>query len=87
MISPGLVFMSSYHNSSENSKEIVKKSGTTLKVLNIIETNPGINSGDIAKNLDMGRNLVKYHVDKLLNKGLITASRKGCQSMFYIASN
>ncbi len=65
----------------------IKKSRTTLNILNVIENNPGINSTNIAKKLNLKRNLVKYHVDKLLRDSLIYSEMNGNKIYFHINYN
>ncbi len=57
--------------------DTIAKSKTTLKILDIIETNPGIISSKIADQLELSRSSVKYHVDKLLDEKLIYTEKKG----------
>jgi predicted transcriptional regulator len=63
--------------------ETITKSKTTLKILDIIENNPGIISSKIAEQLDLSRSSVKYHVDKLLNKKLILSEKSGREIELY----
>ena len=53
------------------------KSKTTLEVLNTIKKYPGINSAEISRNLNLSRNSIKYHIDKLVEKHLIRFEKKG----------
>jgi len=53
------------------------KSKTTLVILNTIKKNPGINSAEISRNMNLSRNTIKYHIDKLLKKRLIKLEKKG----------
>ncbi|MHA1747000.1 MAG: winged helix-turn-helix transcriptional regulator [Promethearchaeota archaeon] len=55
------------------------KSKSTLNILKMIEDVPGITASRIAKILGLGRNTVKYHVDKLLEKQLISITKEGRQ--------
>ena len=67
--------------SSTEAIEIFKnqfaKSKTTLEVLNTIKKYPGINSAEISRILNLSRNSIKYHIDKLLKKHLIRLEKKG----------
>jgi len=56
---------------------ILLKSSTSNEVLNLVKENPGINTSEIARNLNLRRNSIKYHIDKLLDKNLIYSIRKG----------
>ena len=60
------------------------KSKTTLEVLNTIKKHPGINSAEISRILNLSRNSIKYHVDKLLEKHLIRLEKKGRVKELYI---
>jgi DNA-binding transcriptional ArsR family regulator len=57
------------------------KSKTTLEILQIINDNPGIYQGQIAKRLDLNHKTVKYHIDKLIEVGAVriddSKSKKG----------
>ncbi|MHA1718084.1 MAG: winged helix-turn-helix transcriptional regulator [Promethearchaeota archaeon] len=55
------------------------KSKTTLNILKLIENVPGITASQIAKALNLGRNTVKYHVDKLVEKKFISVIKDGRQ--------
>jgi predicted transcriptional regulator len=61
----------------KNFKNLPMKSETTSKILEIIQTNPGITSSEIAKKMHLARNTVKYHIDKLSEKNLIYFKEKG----------
>jgi len=61
----------------ESFKSQFAKSKTTLEILNTIKKNPGINSAEISRNMNLSRNSVKYHIDKLLKKHLIMLEKKG----------
>jgi predicted transcriptional regulator len=58
-------------------KNFLSKSKTTSKVLNIIQSNPGINSSEISRVLNLSSSTVKYHIDKLSEENLIILKRKG----------
>ena len=74
--------------SSKDAIELFKnqftKSKTTLKVLNSIKKYPGINSAEISRNLNLSRNSIKYHIDKLLEKHLIRLEKKGRVNELYL---
>jgi predicted transcriptional regulator len=61
----------------ENFKNLPMKSETTSKILEIIQTNLGITSSEIAKKMNLARNTVKYHIDKLSENNLIYFKEKG----------
>jgi len=75
--------------SSTEAIEIFKnqfvKSKTTLEVLNTIKKYPGTNSAEISRILNLSRNSIKYHVDKLLEKHLIRLEKKGRVNELYLS--
>jgi predicted transcriptional regulator len=68
----------------ETFKNQFNKSKTTLEVLNAIKKYPGINSAEISRNLNLSRNSIKYHIDKLLEKHLIKFEKKGRVNELYL---
>jgi len=64
-------------------ENLLAKSKTTSKILDIIKENPGINSSEISRILNLSRNTVKYHVDKLSEDNLINLARKGRKIELY----
>ena len=58
-------------------KSLPVKSETTNKIFEVIKKYPGISSSEIAKKMDLARNTVKYHVDKLSESNLIFFKEKG----------
>ena len=60
------------------------KSKTTLEILNIIRKSPGINSAEISRILNLSRNSIKYHIDKLLEKRYIRLEKKGRINELYL---
>ncbi|MFX1499914.1 MAG: winged helix-turn-helix transcriptional regulator [Promethearchaeota archaeon] len=67
----------------EKYKNMPNKSETTENVLEIIQKNPGINSSKISKILNLSRNTIKYHVDKLSENELIYLKDKGRKIELY----
>lgn len=61
------------------------KSKTTLEILNTIKKYPGINSAEISRILNLSRNSIKYHIDKLLEKHLIRLEKKGRVNELYLS--
>jgi len=61
------------------------KSKTTLAIFNIIKKYPGTNSAEISRILNLSRNSIKYHIDKLLEKHLIRLEKKGRVKELYIS--
>lgn len=64
--------------------KLITKSKTSIKILDLIEKNPGINSAMIAKKLDMSRSSVKYHVDKLAKLDLIILEKYNREIKLYV---
>ena len=58
-------------------KSQLNKSKTTKNVFDKIIKNPGITSAAISRMLNLSRNSIKYHVDKLIEKQLIKLEKKG----------
>ena len=58
-------------------KSRLNKSKTTKNVFDIIIKKPGITSAEISRMLNLSRNSIKYHVDKLIEKQLISLEKKG----------
>jgi len=69
----------------EDFKNQFTKSKTTLEVLNTIKKHPGINSAEISRILNLSRNSIKYHIDKLLEKHLIRLEKKGRINELYLS--
>ena len=61
----------------ENIRNGISKSETTMKVLSIIQNNPGIYASEISNLLNLARNSVKYHIDKLMSQKLISLEKRG----------
>jgi hypothetical protein len=51
--------------------------------IDIIIKNPGITSAEISRVLNLSRNSIKYHVDKLIGKQLIKLEKKGHTFQLY----
>ncbi|MFX1304890.1 MAG: winged helix-turn-helix transcriptional regulator [Promethearchaeota archaeon] len=75
--------ITSSFESKDNFKNLIIKSKTTSEILNIIQENPGINSSDISRVLNLSRNTIKYHIDKLSEENLISLTRKGRKIELY----
>ncbi|MFW9880735.1 MAG: winged helix-turn-helix transcriptional regulator [Candidatus Thorarchaeota archaeon] len=67
----------------ENLKNLYLKSKTTSEVLNVIVEQPGINSSEISRILNLSRNTIKYHIDKLSEENLIKLAKKGRKIELY----
>jgi len=61
------------------------KSKTTLEVLNTIKKYPGINSAEVSRILNLSRNSIKYHIDKLLKKHHLRLEKKGRVNQLYLS--
>jgi len=59
------------------------KSETTTKVFKLIQKNPGISSSEISDKINLARNTVKYHVDKLSESNLILFKKMGRKIELY----
>ena len=69
----------------EDFKNQFAKSKTTLEVFNSIKKYPGIKSVEISRILNLSRNSIKYHIDKLLEKHLIRLEKKGRVKELYLS--
>ncbi len=59
------------------------KSETTTKIFKLIQKNPGISSSEISDKINLARNTVKYHIDKLSENNLILFKKKGRKIELY----
>ena len=66
-----------YEDQNLDSIKSLLKSKQSTKILDLIESQPGIYSSKIAHQLNLKRNSVKYHVDKLLKNHLIFVKTEG----------
>jgi len=64
-------------------KNLPTKSETTTKILKLIQNYPGISSSEISKKINLARNTVKYHIDKLSEDNLIRLKEKGRKIELY----
>ena len=60
------------------------KSEMTSNIFEIIKDRPGITSSEISKRFNIARNSVKYHIDKLIEKDLITYKKSGRKKKLYV---
>ncbi|MHA2289457.1 MAG: winged helix-turn-helix transcriptional regulator [Promethearchaeota archaeon] len=65
-------------------KNQFSKSKTTLEVLNTIKKYPGITSAELSRTLNLSRNAIKYHIDKLVEKNHIRLEKKGRVNELYL---
>ena len=68
----------------ETFKNQFAKSKTTLEIMDTIKKYPGINSAEISRILNLSRNSIKYHIDKLLEKHYIRLEKKGHINELYL---
>jgi predicted transcriptional regulator len=61
----------------------LKKSKLTFTILNHIKHNSGIYQSKIGHELNLKRNTVKYHIDKLLQKNFISSVKIGRKKHLY----
>ena len=61
----------------------LRKSRTTLEILQLINDNPGMYQNQIAHRMDLNHKTVKYHIDKLIESELILSKKKGRKNLFY----
>ena len=64
-------------------KNLPTKSVTTTKILKLIQNYPGISSSEISKKINLERNTVKYHIDKLSEDNLIRLKENGRKIELY----
>ncbi|MCF2139499.1 MAG: winged helix-turn-helix transcriptional regulator [Candidatus Lokiarchaeota archaeon] len=61
----------------------LQKSKTTMEILEIIQTTPGLSQNQIAKKIEKNHKTVKYHLDKLIKADLIKKRQEGRKSLLY----
>ena len=61
----------------------LQKSKTTMEILEIIQTTPGLTQNQIAKKIEKNHKTVKYHLDKLIKADLIKKRQEGRKSLLY----
>ncbi len=61
----------------------LRKSKTTLEILQIVSDNPGIYQSKIAHRLDLNHKTVKYHLDKLMEAEVISSDEKRFKRGYY----
>lgn len=61
----------------------LKKSELTLKILEIIEDQPGTYNSEIAKILEVDHKTVSYHINKLKDLGLVHSEKSGRKKKLY----
>jgi len=69
--------------STQNLNEGIIESSPTNKILDIIRENPGINYTHIAKKMNLARNTITYHMDKLIDANLIEVLKKGRKKVIF----
>ena len=61
----------------------LRKSRTTLEILQLINDNPGMYQNQIAHRMDLNHKTVKYHIDKLIESEFIQTKKKGRKNLFF----
>ncbi len=61
----------------------LRKSRTTLEILQLINDNPGMYQNQIAHRMDLNHRTVKYHLDKLIESELILTKKKGRKNLIF----
>lgn len=64
-------------------KILISKSDTASNILDLIKKNPGINSKTISENLKLNRSSVKYHVDKLIKREIVSFKDAGNEKQLF----
>lgn len=61
----------------------LQKSDLTLKVLEMIEEDPGIWNSKITDKMEIHRKTIQYHIDKLIDLGLVYRKKEGSKKKIY----
>lgn len=61
----------------------IQKSKTTLEILQLIERNPGIYNNLITKRFKVDHKTIHYHVNKLLDLGIVYLKKQGKKKKIY----
>ncbi|MHA1684469.1 MAG: winged helix-turn-helix transcriptional regulator [Promethearchaeota archaeon] len=79
-----IVYFPFYQKNPMSNVDIkLAKSKVTLKILRMIEEEPGIYANQIASVLSLNHKTVKYHVDKLVNNNLVEIKKEGRKNFLY----
>jgi predicted transcriptional regulator len=79
-----LVYFPLYdYNPMSNIDIKLAKSDTTLRILNLIEENPGTYGSKIANKLDLDHKTVKYHIEKLKDINMVETKKVGRKNLLY----
>lgn len=73
-----------YEDQNSDSKKYLLRSKQSTKILDLIKSQPGIYSSKIAHQLDLKRNSVKYHIDKLLKNNFIFVKTEGRRKHLFL---
>ncbi len=65
----------------------LRKSRTTLEILQLINDHPGMYQNQIAHRMDLNHKTIKYHIDKLIESELVVAKKKGRRNLFFPNGN
>ncbi len=61
----------------------LRKSRTTLEILQLINDHPGMYQNQIAHRMGLNHKTVKYHIDKLIESELIMPKKKGRKNLLF----
>ena len=79
-----LVYFPLYdYNPMSNIDIKLAKSDTTLRILHMIEENPGTYANEIAEKLQLDHKTVKYHIEKLKENKLVDDKKVGRKKLLY----
>jgi predicted transcriptional regulator len=79
-----LIFIPYYSKNPLSNIDLkLQKSELTLKVLEMIEEDPGIWNKKITNKLKIHRKTIQYHIDKLLELGLVYRKRDGSKKRIF----
>lgn len=79
-----LIFIPYYSKNPLSNIDLkLQKSELTLKVLEMIEENPGIWNKKLTNELNIHRKTIQYHIDKLLELGLVYRQKDGSKKRIY----
>lgn len=82
-----VIYFTKLNRSKLNKKTLLlNKSKITSHILQIIRNNPGVCSSKIGEMINLKRNSVKYHVDKLLADDFIYRKPSGRKNLLYAHS-
>ena len=82
-----LIYLPYYQKNPISNLDLkLQKSELTLKVLEMIEKEPGIWNNSITKKMKINRKTIQYHIKKLSDLGLIYSEKIGSKKKLYLKS-